>query len=231
MKNSVSIKGNKYGIVVFVKEDASFDDVKKEISEKIKESSKFFGKASSAISFEGKHLTSEEQQIIIDTITECSEMNIVCIIDNENEEKFKKAIENSSQPQVSSEIPQEAYAAGITGGQFYRGTLRSGQVLECDSSVVILGDVNPGSKIISSGNVVILGSLKGTVYAGLTGDPGAFVVALDMHPVQIRIGDTIARCSDKQKKNAKLETKIAYVDDGNIYIEPLSREVLNDIKL
>ena len=230
MKNSVSIKGNKYGIVVFVKEDASFDDVKNEISEKMKESSKFFGKASSAISFEGKHLTNEEQQTIIDIISECSEMNIVCIIDDENEEKFKKAVEKSNQP-VASEMPQEAYAAGITGGQFYRGTLRSGQVLECDSSVVILGDVNPGSKIISTGNVVVLGSLKGTVYAGLTGDPGAFVVALDMHPVQIRIGDTIARCSDKQKKNAKLETKIAYVDDGNIYIEPLSREVLNDIKL
>jgi septum site-determining protein MinC len=52
-----------------------------------------------------------------------------------------------------------------------------------------------------------------------------------MYPVQIRIADIIARCSDKPKKNAKLETKIAYVEEGNIYIEPLSKEVLNDIKL
>ena len=238
LKNSVSIKGNKYGIVVFVKDDASFDDVKKEIAEKIKESSKFFGNASSAISFEGKHLTNEEQEEVIDIITEYSDMNIVCIIDNENEQKFKDVVakqldeaQNEISQDIQREMSPESYVSGVTGGQFYRGTLRSGQVLESDTSVVILGDVNPGAKIISGGNVVVLGSLKGTVYAGLAGDMSSFVVALDMHPVQIRIGDTIARCSDKQKKNAKLETKIAYVDEGNIYIEPLSREVLNDIKL
>lgn len=229
LKNSVSIKGNKYGIVVFVKEDALFDEVKNEIAVKIKESAKFLGNASSAVSFEGKRLTNEEQQEVIDIITEYSDMNIVCIIDDEKEKKFREAVEKVEKQMEP--IPQEAYVSDVTGGQFYRGTLRSGQVLESDSSVVILGDVNPGAKIISGGNVVVLGSLKGTVYAGLAGDASSFVVALDMRPVQIRIGDTIARCSDKQKKNTKFETKIAYVDENNIYIEPLSREVLNDIKL
>lgn len=121
-------------------------------------------------------------------------------------------------------------------GQFYRGTLRSGQVIESEGSIVILGDVNPGAKVISSGNVIILGSLKGTVYAGVTGDSTSFVVALEMEPMQIRIGDYIARASDdakkakdsKNKKN-KPETKIAFVENGNIYIEPLNKEVLNDI--
>lgn len=54
--------------------------------------------------------------------------------------------------------------------------------------------------------------------------------------MQIRIGDYIARASDdakktknsKNKKN-KPETKIAFVENGNIYIEPLNKEVLNDI--
>ena len=88
LKNSVSIKGNKYGIVVFVKEDALFDEVKNEIAVKIKESAKFLGNASSAVSFEGKRLTNEEQQEVIDIITEYSDMNIVCIIDDEKEKKF-----------------------------------------------------------------------------------------------------------------------------------------------
>lgn len=225
MKNSVVIKGNKYGIVVSVKEDADFENVKAEIAEKIKESSKFFGNFSSAISFEGKKLSDKEQSDIIEIISENSDLNIVCIVDNEKEEQFKEAIEKQS------EVNTEAMIANVTGGQFYRGTLRSGQVLESDASVVILGDVNPGAKILSGGNVVVLGSLKGTIYAGLSGDESAFVVALDMHPVQIRIGDIIARSGDKPKKNKKPETKIAYVENGNIYIEPLSKEVLNDIKL
>lgn len=225
MKNSVSIKGNKYGIVVSMKDTSSFEDITSEIAEKIKDSAKFFGNAKSAISFEGKKLSSKEQQEIIDIISQNSSLDIVCIIDTEREEQFKAAVE------ATKETAIENVVSNVTGGQFYRGTLRSGQVLESDASVVILGDVNPGAKVISGGNVVILGSLKGTVYAGLCGDYSAFVVALDMYPVQIRIADIIARCSDKPKKNAKLETKIAYVENGNIYIEPLSKEVLNDIKL
>ena len=56
-----------------------------------------------------------------------------------------------------------------------------------------------------------------------------------MDPMQIRIGDVIARCSDgapvKKKKNADDTTKISYVEDVNIYIEPITKEVLNDIRL
>ncbi len=52
-------------------------------------------------------------------------------------------------------------------GQFFKGNLRSGQVLEFDTSVVILGDINAGAQVVSTGNVVILGALNGNVYAGL----------------------------------------------------------------
>lgn len=229
MKNSVVIKGNKYGIVLSIKEEALIEDVKAEVADKIKEAARFFKNAQSAVSFEGKRITDEEKQQLIDIISENSDLNIVCIVDENDEERFKNAIDKAEERK--SEISTEAMIANVTGGQFYRGTLRSGQVLESESSIVILGDVNPGAKIISGGNVVVLGSVKGTVYAGLSGDPSAFVVSLDMHPVQIRIGDVIARSSDKPKRNSKPETKIAYVEDGNIYIEPFSKEVLNDIKL
>ena len=220
-KNSVVLKGNKYGIVVMLDNNASFDEIKAVIAEKFNESSKFFGRESMTISFEGKELTSEQQRELLDIINNNSNLNIVCIIDNDKnrEEYFKKTVEERLNDLNSG------------AGQFYRGTLRSGQVLESDSSVIILGDVNPGAKIISAGNVVILGSLKGTVYAGVNGDEASFVVALEMNPVQIRIGDTIARCSDKPKRFSKPETKIAYVDGGNIYIDPLNKEILNDLNI
>ena len=119
------------------------------------------------------------------------------------------------------------------GGQFYKGTLRSGQVLESESSIIILGDVNPGGKVIAKGNVVVLGSLKGNIFAGANGDEDAFVVALEMDPMQIRIGSVIARCSDSvtKAKFIKGEPKIAYVEEGNIYIEKLEKEVLSDIRV
>ena len=115
-------------------------------------------------------------------------------------------------------------------GQFYKGTLRSGQVLEFETSIVILGDVNVGAQVVSSGNVIVLGKMLGTVYAGASGNENSFVVALQMNPTQIRIADIIARSPDK-KAETELETKIAFAKEGNIYIEPLNRKVLDGISI
>ena len=83
----------------------------------------------------------------------------------------------------------ETKELSASDGKFYKGTLRSGQVLEAGSSIIILGDVNPGATVVSKGNVVVLGTLKGTIHAGAAGNEGAFVAALNMNPMQIRIAD------------------------------------------
>ena len=115
--------------------------------------------------------------------------------------------------------------------QFFKGNLRSGHVLDVETSIIIIGDVKAGAKVISKGNVIILGSLKGNVYAGSSGNQNAFVVALDMDPMQIRIADTIARSPDKPKKKQPKETKIAFWEEGSIYIETLDKDVISDIRL
>ena len=80
-------------------------------------------------------------------------------------------------------------------------------MLETESSVVILGDVNPGGKVVACGNVIVLGSLKGNIFAGASGNENAFVVALDMDPMQIKIADIIARSSDSSPVRKKLKLK------------------------
>lgn len=219
--NSVVIKSNKYGIVVRLDETAPYEELLEELARKFKESEKFFKDAKMVLSFEGRKLTQEEEQDILDVISQNSKIHIVCIIDEDEkrEERFKKTLEDKLSDINSRD------------GQFYKGTLRSGQVLEAETSLVVLGDVNPGAKVISKGNVIILGALKGNVYAGATGNTSSFVVALEMNPVQIRIGDVIARSSDETKRNSNNEPKISYVEDGNIYIEPITKSVLNDINL
>lgn len=221
MNNPVIIKGNKYGIVVVLDAFMKFEELKEKIAEKFRDSSKFFSKAQMAISFEGRKLTNEEQREILDIIAEETELHVVCVVedDPQKEEVFKKALD------------EKLMELSNTTGQFYKGNLRSGQVLESETSIIVIGDVNPGAKIVSKGNIIVLGSLKGTVFAGATGNTNSFVVALDMNPVQIRIADTIARSPDKPIKEAKKEAKIAFLEDGNIYIETLNKEVLNDINL
>lgn len=221
MNNPVIIKGNKYGIVVVLDAEMEFDELKIKVAEKFRESSKFFEKAQMAISFEGRKVTNEEQREILNIIAEETELHVVCVVENDpqKEEVFKKALD------------EKLMELSNTTGQFYKGNLRSGQVLESETSIIVIGDVNPGARIVSKGNIIVLGSLKGTVFAGATGNTNSFVLALDMNPVQIRIADTIARSPDKPVKNAVKETKIAFLEDGNIYIEPLSKEVLNDINI
>ena len=222
MKNSVVIKGNKYGIAVILDKEVPFDELLKDIAEKFKSSSKFFDKASLAISFEGRSLTNDEERKVLDVISENSEINIVCVMDNDEmrEKRCKKAVEDKLEE------------LSVHTGQFYKGTLRSGQMLEAESSLVVLGDVNPGAKVTAKGNIIILGALKGNAYAGAGGNGNSFVVALEMAPIQIRIADTIARCNDSTKRKSLGDgAMIAFVEDDNIYIEKLDKEVLSDIKL
>ncbi|MBR6698169.1 MAG: septum site-determining protein MinC [Lachnospiraceae bacterium] len=237
--NSVVIKGNKYGISIVMDEALEYEAIKEELKQKLLASKKFFKKASMAVSFEGKQLSDEEQYELVSIIEENSEMSIVCIMDNDplKEEQFKTLVENVTAPVVEEIIepmpqPQMVTESIINdSGQFYKGTLRSGQSLESATSIVILGDVNPGANIVANGNIVILGTLKGNAYAGANGNENAIVVALEMQPMQIRIADIIARCADKPEKAKNPTAKIAFVEDGNIYIEKLDKDIIADINL
>ena len=229
MSKPVILKSNKYGINLILDEHMDFEELLKCILDKFKESEGFFKNAKMAISFEGRKLTQEEEFEIIETITDNTSVNIICILDNDalKEELTRQKIERFEEEQ-----------SGKTG-EFYKGTLRSGQVLDCESSIIILGDINPGAKVISKGNIVVLGSLKGNAYAGANGNEQAFVAALTMDPIQIKIGDVIARSADKvqagkkRRKRHIVETEadpqVALVKDGNIYIEPITKGLLNNI--
>lgn len=219
MNNTVIIKGTKSGMTVILDKEVSFEQLLQDVKEKFTESSKFWGNAQMAIQFEGRRLNNDEQRRVIDMIEENSSLKILCVIDNDpkQEEKFQKALSDKL-----NELSAQT-------GQFYKGTLRSGQVLESEGSIIILGDVNPGGKVIAKGNVVVLGALKGTAYAGISGNECSFVAALEMSPMQIRIADIIARSPDGKKTSLGSGPMIAYTEEGNICIQPLNKNIIHDI--
>ena len=219
MSSSVKIRGAKYGISVKLDVGASYEDIKQDIASAFKDAEKFLGDEKLAISFEGKYLTEQQQEELVDIIHQNCNIHIVCIMD-QNQEQQKR---------FQQSVTETMREFDASTGQFYKGHLRSGQVLEFEKSVIVIGDVNPGASIISKGNIIILGSLRGTAYAGASGKNNCFIVAMDMQPIQLRIADVFARSSDESK--AAAEPRIAFVEDENIYIEPLTKSVLNDITL
>ena len=87
---------------------------------------------------------------------------------------------------------------------------------------MILGDVEPGARVIAKGNVVIVGALYGAVHAGASGDRDAFVVALSMQPKQLCIGDIEAKRQIIYQESLSIKgPKIAVVDGRRIYLDPL----------
>lgn len=297
MTNPVMIKGNKLGVTLVLDAELPFPKLCDRIRMKFKESAKFFeNSAQTAITFEGRKLTNEEQAHIIDIINEACSLNISYILEQDEileqviaakladkkeeqgeEDKAVSASEQTPKEKQEDKKPdgfsakEEASVAisqdkdsnvdsikrhapedtlgsidNITSnlgaamevnddlGHFYRGTLRSGQSIEFASSIVVIGDVNPGAKVIAKGNIIVIGSLKGAAFAGVNGSQNAFIIALDMDPMQLRIGDLYARSPDskgflKKKHQPSKEMQIAFVENNNIYIEPINRAVLNNI--
>lgn len=222
-QQTVVIKSNKYGITLFLDRNIPFRELLGDIAEKFRASAEFFRDARMALAFDGRRLSREEQIEVIRVIQENSSVEILCVLEqDELKESFMKQIVEGRQDERD-----------FNTGRFYKGTLRSGQVLESETSIIILGDVNPGATIVSKGNVVVLGTLKGTIHAGAAGNADAFVAALNMSPTQIRIADAFGRSDDGpvHMKGDMTGPMIAYAEDGKIYREPITKEVINDIRI
>lgn len=122
-------------------------------------------------------------------------------------------------------------------GQFYRGTLRDGASIETEHSIIILGDVCEGSRVYSNKDVVVLGTLRGDVFAGAGGSNNHFVVALDFNPGMLQIGDLVY--SGQQQKTSRwgfhkhpqAVPKIAYTYNGAVQVESITKELLDSFTL
>lgn len=221
MKDAVIIKSYQNGINLILREDVSFEEIIRELSAKFQSSRSFFGNADVALSYEGRRLEQNQEIALVEAIRQSSDLNLVCIIgkDAETDRRYIKAIQK-----VQKKLPVGSE------GQLHKGSLKNSEVLETESSIIILGDVYPGSAVISPKNIIILGGLYGEAYAGTDGSGGIYIAALEMEPERLKIGDFKYKSSDKQTKwsiRTKVQPKIAYVKNDKIVMEPLTKEILD----
>ena len=221
MDNSIIIKGTNNGINFILDEALSFDELKEKLKEKVIDSAKFLSDAKTAVSFTGRKLSDSEEIELLKVVKENSDLDVVCIIDPDEE---KNAV-------YAEAVDRKIAEAASGGARIYKGNLRSGQSIESENSVVIIGDVNPGASVVSAGNIVVLGTLKGTAFAGCSGNKNCFVISLEMIPMQVRIDDIIARAPDNPEKQSSRETKIAYIENDCICISPLTKEIINTLTI
>jgi septum site-determining protein MinC len=102
--------------------------------------------------------------------------------------------------------------------RIHQGTLRAGDHLQSEGSLLVLGDVNPGARVEAGGHVLVWGTLRGVAHAGCGGDTSARITALQLRPVQLRIASAVARGPDELPVAGFAEQ--ALLVDGQITIEP-----------
>lgn len=112
-------------------------------------------------------------------------------------------------------LKQEKYVPART--LMVKGTVRCGQKVEFNGSVVVKGDVNPGAEIVATGDIIVLGRLRGLAHAGAGGDKNAEIMALSFNPVQVRIAHLLSRAPEEREERTGPE--IARVRNGRIIVE------------
>ena len=121
-------------------------------------------------------------------------------------------------PQRGAGGAEATLPGGEPGLLIHRGTLRSGDHLQTEGSVLLLGDVNPGARISAGGHVLVWGKLRGVAHAGRHGDGSARIVALQLRPLQLRIASAVARGPQDSPPEGMAEE--ARLEGGEIRIEP-----------
>ena len=163
MNNCVSINLKRDEIVLKISEDASQEEIIESLKKKLVELKKLYRDEKTPIRVTGKVLKNKE----IDEI----QLLIKEKIDVEIEFDTPKTLGLHS---IKKTFDQKTE---ISETKYYRGSLRSGQKIETEGSLVVIGDVNSGAEVVAGDNIVILGALRGLAHAGAKGNRQAIIAA------------------------------------------------------
>lgn len=203
MKNCINVSQRSNLTIIKINEDANFEDLIRNIKHKAIQLKKLYKNEKTPIKIVGKVLKNKEIEAIEKVIQEF--LNVEVDFDMPRELGLSNIKKTFTQNISTSET------------RFHRGSLRSGQKLEEDGSVVILGDVNSGAEVIASDNIVVLGALRGLAHAGAKGNKDAIISAGRLDTVQLRIANIVKEIDREEDSLRKLA--YVYVEGEEIIID------------
>ena len=205
MKNCITINTKKDSIVIKIDENAEQDEIMQELNQKLVELKKLYKEDDTPITVTGKVLKNKEIEQIQEEINK--NINVKVFFDSPRILGLHGIKKTFNKDIATSET------------KFHKGALRSGQRIEFEGSLVILGDVNDGAEVIASENIVVLGALRGLAHAGAKGNNDAMIAASSIESQQIRISNVVKEIERDEINKEEIKT-YAYLDkDCNMVIE------------
>lgn len=200
--NHVTIKGIKDGLVFLLDDQCELDELLQELRYKLEHSHQniLTGPIIHVdVKLGSRKVSEEEKQMILDIL----------------KQKGNLLIRNVESPPIEPETPPGSRLELMTG------IVRSGQVLHHDGDLLFPGDVNPGGVITCTGDIYILGALRGTAHAGVDGNEEAIIAASYFAPTQLRISQMISRPPDEWETRETV-MEFAYLKNGSMEIDKIS---------
>ncbi|MDX8359419.1 MULTISPECIES: septum site-determining protein MinC [Bacillaceae] len=195
----VTIKGTKEGLTLHLDDTCSFQSLLQELEEKL------------SLTFQG-----DEEGPFIAVHLQIGNR----FLTNEQEEQIRVLIRSKKQLVVDSiEGNVISKEEALT---WKRETevvpvckiIRSGQVLHVQGDLLLIGDVNPGGKVVAGGNIFVLGALRGVAHAGANNDKQSVIAASVMKPSQLKICNIISRAPEYDDDSSH-GMECAYINDDN----------------
>lgn len=190
--------------IIKISEEANQQEIIKSLSEKLPELKHLYQDEKTPIKITGK------------------------VLKNKEIEEVKALIKEQIDVEVIFDMPQTLGLSGIVRAfqkeidfsetKFYKESLRSGQKIEEEGSIIILGDVNSGAEVIASENIVVLGKLRGLAHAGAKGNQKAIISAGELDTVQIRIANIVKQLN---RENSSQTMAYISIQNNDIIIESL----------
>ncbi|MBU8905037.1 septum site-determining protein MinC [Desertibacillus haloalkaliphilus] len=195
-KHYVTIKGTKDGLILMLDDRCSYAELIKELDEKL--SSNHYQltdgpQVSVKVSIGNRYLTDEQESDLKQVIVENKNLHVEQIDSNVISKVEAENIRKQSQIVSIARI------------------IRSGQVLEITGDLLLIGDVNPGGTVIATGNIFVMGALKGVAHAGCHGDKQSVIASSYMAATQLRIAELVKYAPDHTEP-VGYEMECAYID-------------------
>jgi len=202
-RHYVTIKGVKDGLIFILDDACPFEDVIGELRHKMEHT---------------------HQQLLTGPVVHVHVKLGHRTISKEQEEEIRRIIGRGGNllvQSIQSLEPQNSEGRKPSSDiKVMRGIVRSGQTVVHDGNLLYLGDVNPGGSIICSGDIYIMGSLRGMAHAGEGGNDQAIIMASYMRPTQLRIAHVISRPPDEWNVE-ETYMEFAYIRDGKMEIDKI----------
>lgn len=167
MNEPCQIKSYPHGILLSLNPDMDISDLLYGVCEKFHEARNFFGNVSLVLAYQGRKLSDEE----LNELIECIELNSdirISLVSYGNGELFDKRMIGAADRFYFEK--KDEHARIITS------SVKSGARISEEESIVVIGDVQADATVKSGGNVIVLGSMAGNVYAGENGNQQAYIL-------------------------------------------------------